>query len=198
MARRTGFVLVLAVVGGLMLVLAAVGAADHGKGKGKSWGKRSVEAKLTGYEETPATLSTPARGKIKLKIRNSTSIEYKLSYSDLPSPTQAHIHFGARALSGGISAWLCESATNPAPAPPAGTPDDVPTCTPAPTGTKVSLTGTILAGDVIGPAGQGIAAGELAELIAAIKAGAAYANVHSTAFPAGEIRGQLGGRHNGN
>src|SRR5262245_60572800 len=192
MARRSGFVLVLAFVGALMLMIVAVGAANHGKGKGKSWGKRSLSAKLTGYEETPATLSTPARGKIRLKIRNSTSIEYKLSYSDLAAPTQAHIHFGARALSGGISAWLCDSATNPAPTPPAGTTDDVPVCTPAPTGTKVTLTGTITAGDIIGPTGQGIAAGELSELIAAIQAGAAYANVHSPAFPGGEIRGQLG------
>src|SRR5262245_20849560 len=191
MARRSSFILVLAVVGGLMLMLAAVGAANHGKGKGKSWGKRSVEAKLTGYEETPATLSTPARGKIRLKIRNDTSIEYKLSYSNIAVPTQAHIHFGARALTGGISAWLCDSATNPAPARPAPTVDDVPVCTPAPTGTKVTLTGEITAGDIVGPAGQGIAAGELAELIAAIRAGAAYANVHSSVFGGGEIRGQL-------
>jgi hypothetical protein len=185
MARRTGLVTILAIVGAVVLgVLASVGAAGHGKSK-------SVEAKLSGYEETPATLSTAARGKIKLKIRNSTSIEYKLSYSGVPAPTQAHIHFGARALSGGISAWLCDTATNAAPAPPAPAVDDVPVCPPAPNGTKVSVSGTITAPDIIGPAAQGIAAGELAELIAAIKAGAAYANVHTTGFPLGEIRGQL-------
>jgi CHRD domain len=187
MARRTGLVTILAIVGVVVIgVLASVGAAGHGK-------SRSVEAKLTGYEETPATLSTAARGKIKLKIRNSTSIEYKLSYSTL-TPTQGHIHFGARALSGGISAWLCDTAAVPAPAPPAGTVDDVPLCPAAAAGTKVTVTGTITAGDIVGPAAQGIAAGELAELVAAIKAGAAYANLHSAAFPQGEIRGQLDNR----
>jgi CHRD domain len=191
MARRTGVVMTIAIVGAFALVLTSVGVAGHGHGKGNS---RSVEAKLTGYEETPLTLSSPARGKIKLKIRNSTSIEYRLSYSTL-TPTQGHIHFGARALSGGISAWLCDSATNPAPTPPAGTVDDVPLCPAAAAGTKVTVTGTITAGDIIGPAGQGIAAGELSELIAAIKAGAAYANLHTVAFPGGEIRGQLDRKH---
>lgn len=44
---------------------------------------------------------------------------------------------------------------------------------------------------VVGPSGQGIAAGELSELLAAMKAEVAHANVHSTTFPGGEIRGQV-------
>ncbi|HEX9821407.1 MAG TPA: CHRD domain-containing protein [Methylomirabilota bacterium] len=39
--------------------------------------------------------------------------------------------------------------------------------------------------------GQGILAGEFEEVVAAIRAGRTYANVHSAAFPPGEIRGQL-------
>jgi hypothetical protein len=42
-----------------------------------------------------------------------------------------------------------------------------------------------------GPAGQGIAAGELSELIAAIRAGRTYVNVHTNKHPGGEIRGQV-------
>ena len=53
------------------------------------------------------------------------------------------------------------------------------------------MTGTVVPADVIGPAGQGIAAGEFDELVAAIRAGRTYANVHSTKFPPGEIRGQI-------
>jgi len=42
---------------------------------------------------------------------------------------------------------------------------------------------------------QQILAGDFDEIIALIRAGAAYANVHSNLSPGGEIRGQL--RHGG-
>ena len=48
-----------------------------------------------------------------------------------------------------------------------------------------------MAASVVGPTAQGIAPGEFAEVIRAIRAGAAYANMHTTAFPAGEIRDQV-------
>ena len=60
-----------------------------------------------------------------------------------------------------------------------------------------TVTGTIRPVDVIGPAGQGIAAGEFDELVQALRDGFAYANVHSSLVPAGEIRGQLGDRSHG-
>jgi hypothetical protein len=82
-------------------------------------------------------------------------------------------------LSGGISLFLCSNLGNG----PAGTQ----TC--PQTGT---VTGTLTAAQVIGPAAQGIPPGDLADMIKAMRNGAAYANVHSTQFPAGEIRGPLG------
>lgn len=60
-------------------------------------------------------------------------------------------------------------------------------CPPPP----ATIKGTITAADVIGPAAQGIAPGELGELMQAIRAGVTCANVHSTKFPNGEIRSQL-------
>jgi hypothetical protein len=45
--------------------------------------------------------------------------------------------------------------------------------------------------DVIGPAGQGLAAGEFAELVRAMRAGMTYANVHTNKHPGGDIRGQI-------
>jgi len=66
-----------------------------------------------------------------------------------------------------------------------------PFCPAAPGGT---VTGNITVANVIaaGTASQQIAAGELAEVVAAIRAGVAYVNVHATPLnPGGEVRGQI-------
>jgi len=189
MTRRTGVVAIVAIVGAFALVLTSVGIAGHGNGK-----RRSAEAKLIGYEEVPA-VSTAAKGKIKLKIRNGTTgtIEYRLSYSGLSATaTQAHIHFAQKGVNGGIVLWLCDSATNNSPV------ADTPACPAGNTPTKETVSGTldaadvqaIMAGSPPAPA-QGIAAGELTEVLAALKAGVTYANVHTGTFPGGEIRAQL-------
>jgi hypothetical protein len=145
---------------------------------------RELQASLDGYQETP-TLSTPGHGRFRARI-NADSIEYTLSYADLDGGdsakvTQAHIHLGRPAIAGGISAWLCQTATNPSPNP------ATPTC-PDRAGT---VSGTIRAADVVGPTGQGIAAGEFDELVRALRASATYANVHTVLRPAGEIRGRI-------
>jgi hypothetical protein len=59
------------------------------------------------------------------------------------------------------------------------------------------VSGTITPASVVGPAAQGIATGEFGELVRALRAGAAYANVHTTTFPAGEIRGQISDNDHG-
>ena len=143
---------------------------------------RRIEARLSGYEETPSTISTTGRGSFTAVATSTGEIAYELSYSNLESDiTQAHIHFGRPGLSGGIAAWLCGTPTNPGP-----TGNLPPQCE---LGTDGTVSGTITAAQVIGPAGQGIAAGEFEELLDAIRAGATYANVHTTGRPSGEIRG---------
>jgi hypothetical protein len=94
--------------------------------------------------------------------------------------TQAHIHFSPRGVNGGISAFLCTNLGNG----PSGTP----ACPGTSSGT---ISGTITAAKIIGPAAQNIAAGQFGRLLNAIKNNVAYANVHSSMFPAGEIRGQI-------
>jgi CHRD domain-containing protein len=53
------------------------------------------------------------------------------------------------------------------------------------------VSGSIVASDVVGPAGQGIAPGEFSELVRAMKGGLTYSNVHTQTFGSGEIRGQI-------
>ena len=85
-------------------------------------------------------------------------------------------------VTGPISVFLCTNlgngpaGTQPCPAPPA------------------TISGTITAVDVTNLANErGISAGEFDELLAAIRAGATYVNVHSTRWPGGEIRSQIDG-----
>jgi CHRD domain len=154
-------------------------------------GPNSIRERLSGYEEDPLVLSTTGSGDFRAHIRTNKDqrISYKLSYAGLEGAiTQAHIHFGGRAQSGGIIAWLCG---NPSPAivPPPGTQ----TCPAQP----ATISGTIRPPDVVGPAGQGIAPGEFAELVNAIRADVTYVNVHTDKYPGGEIRAQLEQRRKG-
>jgi CHRD domain len=153
-------------------------------------GGKDASAELTGYQEVPA-ISTSGNGTFKARIdRNGQEISYRLSYSDLEADVQqAHIHMGQRAVNGAIVVFLCSNigtgppGTQACPGPREGTvegtitPDDV-----------LDITGATPP-----PGGQGIEAGAFDELVDAIKAGTTYANVHSMRWPAGEIRGQLGG-----
>jgi CHRD domain len=144
-------------------------------------GGKQLSEQLTGYEETPLALSTPGEGRFRVHIdKAEEEIGYRLRYAGLEAAvSQAHIHFGARAQSGGVSVFLCTNLGNG----PAGTQP----CPPAP----ATITGTIVPADVIGPAAQGIDAGEFDELVDAVRAGATYVNVHTEKYPAGEIRAQL-------
>jgi hypothetical protein len=132
-------------------------------------------------------VSTAASGKFVAEIdEENKEIHYKLSYKGLEGTvTQAHIHFGQRHTTGGIVVWLCQ--TTRVTVPPAAA--SSPTC-PEPDGT---VEGTITPDQVLTVAGQGIAEKEFDELVDAIRAGVTYANVHSTLFTPGEIRGQIPG-----
>jgi hypothetical protein len=147
---------------------------------------QTVRARLSGYQETLLTLNTTASGEFTARIRDGeTAIDYELTYRDTGSAvTQAHIHFGRPAITGGIVLFLCTNLT-----PPSGVPIP-PACPAAP----ATVTGTLTAADVIAVGGQGIDSGTagFAQILRAIRAGAAYANVHTTGRPSGEIRGSLG------
>jgi len=182
MTRRMRLLAVGAIT--VVTALAAGSAAMADDGDARGGGVFFVREQLSGYAENP-TLSTAGEGQFRAVFNERTQeITYTLSYANLEGTvTQAHVHFGNPWVNGGISVFLCTNLGNG----PAGTQ----ACPPAP----ATITGTLRPADVIGPPAQGIAAGEFAELVAAVRAGATYANVHSTLYPAGEIRAQLEHHH---
>lgn len=166
----------------LLLSAIAFFTAPTVLGQGAPGNARFVKSDvLTGYQETvnppagPGSISTVGTGEFVAEIDDETeTITYELTYSGLEggAVTQAHIHFGARSTTGGVSAFLC--AGSKPPCPPFGT-----------------VTGVITAADIIGPTGQGIEPGSFAELARAMRSGVTYVNVHTTRWPSGEIRGQI-------
>lgn len=141
---------------------------------GPVFAQTTIGGAMRGYQEAPS-VSTAGTGIFVAKIdAGETTINYQLSYSNLEgTATASHIHIAQPGVNGGIVAALCGAGGKPA-CPASGT-----------------VTGSITAADILALPPQGIAAGELAEVIAAIRAGVAYVNLHSDAFPSGEIRGQI-------
>ena len=173
--KKFRFVAAIAIVAIGMLGVTAVAVAGGGKGK---------TATLTGFEEVPA-LSTPGVGTFRSTIGPGQEIHYTLTFSGLESAaTQAHIHFENATNAGPIVVFLCSNLGN------------------GPVGTQAGpaaggiIQGTLRPADIgAGAAGQGLAAGEFAEFVRALRAGATYVNVHSVGRPTGEIRAQLGDVH---
>ena len=183
---------------GVVVGFAVSAAADDNDPGGFNRAQRVFRAELVGFNEVPS-VSTAAHGRFYAVLnKEETELSYWLNFSGLTVPTsQSHIHFGQHHTNGGIVVWLCE-----------GTLQSPATSTPAcgPAGSKEGqvsgvITATEVTGLAVGTLNQGISPGEFAELIAAMRAGAAYANVHSgsantaptpnVGFPGGEIRGQI-------
>jgi hypothetical protein len=140
-------------------------------------------ARLSGYNETPKAINSPGTGTFTASLDNQAqTLTYTLTYSGLSSQVrQAHIHFGNFFGSGqGVALFLCTNLGNG----PAGTPA-------CPGTTSGTVTGTLHPADVQAIADQGLAAGDWNSVVKAIRAGVAYANVHTANWPAGEIRAQL-------
>jgi CHRD domain-containing protein len=170
----------LFVLTGILVVGLAVGsfalAGDKPLKPPKFGGAKTFSAKLIGYQETPLTLSTAGFGDFRAKLVNDTTLRYVLRFTDLEGGNVlfAHVHIGQRGTTGGVMFFLCGGGGKPA----------------CPNSPGV-VEGTVTPANVIGPAGQGVAAGEFDEAIRAMRAGYAYANVHTVTYPTGEIRGQI-------
>jgi CHRD domain-containing protein len=137
-------------------------------------------ATLIGAEEVPP-INTAGTGNFEMTIQPG-AITFSLTFSDLSSPLAvAHLHFAPTKVNGGVMIFLCGGG---------GQPD-------CPATTEGTITGTITAANVTGPAAQGIAAGDLDSALEAVRDGLSYANMHTANFGGGEIRGQVrrGGGH---
>src|SRR5262249_32934378 len=172
-------------VAAAVVVVGVLGSATFALAHGG--GKDIKGDHLNAYAVTPI-LSTYSTGSFTAKIDDKAhKIAYPLSYSGREGAVrQAHIHIGRPAIAGGIMAWLCQTATNPSPTP--GTP----TCP-----QSGSVSGTLTPASVLAVPTQDVAAGNWQEFVDAIRNQAAYANVHTSKFPAGEIRAQLRTRGHG-
>lgn len=146
-----------------------------------AWAKDKVHVRLQSFSEVPA-ISSAADGRFKAVIKGDEgTVDYQLIYDGLEGEVrQAHLHMGQHGANGGIMVWLCQTSFNPDPT------GLAPTCPQSGT-----VTGTLTMANVVGPSGQGVDAAEFGAMVQAIRKGAAYANVHTTKFPSGELRGQL-------
>ncbi|HXF95158.1 MAG TPA: CHRD domain-containing protein [Gemmatimonadales bacterium] len=141
---------------------------------------------LSGDEEAPAR-ATRARGNATFQLNAAgDALTYRLIVANIENAFMAHIHQGPAGINGPIVVWLYPS-TAPVPGPVGQGRID-----------GVIAEGTISAANLVGPlVGQ-----DLSALVADLKAGNAYVNVHTNDgvapantgpgdFPGGEVRGQI-------
>jgi hypothetical protein len=156
-------------------------------------------ARLNGFRELgglnaeTGAIRSNASGTLHLHLdKNANMATFTLTYTDVGTTapgtgtvTQAHIHFGKVYGTGGILVFFCTNLGNG----PAGT-----QACPANSGT---ITGTFTPASVRAIAGQNVVAGDFDALVDALRSNTAYANIHTTGFGAGEIRGQIRKDHGG-
>jgi hypothetical protein len=133
---------------------------------------------LTGDNERPIPVVTNAQGQAILKLsKDGESLHFKLNVANIENVTMAHLHLGPAEGIGAVVVWLY----------PGGPPPQL-----LPGRSQGTLAeGTITADDLVGPLeGQ-----SLDDLVDAIEEGNIYVNVHTSAYPGGEIRGQLEHNH---
>jgi hypothetical protein len=167
----------------LVVVVAALAGGSYAVARGDGSGSR-FSARLDGWQEAPSQV-TSGDGSFRARVTRvggDLAIQYVLRYEDLEGPAgAAHIHIGSKHENGAVSAFLCGG--NEAPCPP----------------TEGEVEGVILRGEVSpggSSTGQGVAPGEIEDLIRAMRRGETYANVHTFGgppprAPGGEIRGQI-------
>ncbi len=188
--RSLGFRLTLAV----LLVLAVASNAGLTVRAQNDDESNVFRARLSTFREV-GPKATGATGIFFAELNDaSDQLTWRFKWDGLTGPPLfAHLHFAMAGVNGPVMTFLCGG--------PNGNPD-VPPKPACPQATSGEITGTTTAQDILkldapGPNDAGVKLHEFNALIAAIREGDAYANMHTARFPAGEIRGQLHApRHN--
>jgi CHRD domain len=126
-------------------------------------------ARLSGANEVPAR-GTGANGVIGLNVRGNR-VDYSIEVHGISNITGAHLHTGAAGINGPIRIALFPG------------PGSNFTTNPLTPGDGLLYEGSFESTDVTGVS--------YADLLAAMRAGGVYGNVHTTQFPGGEMRGQV-------
>lgn len=138
----------------------------------------TYSARLNGFGEVPPKL-VDGQGKFTGKLSaDGSSISWTITWSGLTGPAgAAHIHFGQPQNTGSVVVFFCGGGGRPA------CPDG-----PDHSGT---VSGTWSAVDILAVPSQNVTAGDFAGFVRILRANLGYANIHTTLFAAGEIRGQV-------
>jgi len=104
-------------------------------------------------------------------VTDGTTVHYTIEVDDITNIVAAHIHSGAAGVNGSIRVFFYGN----------GSPN--PGGAVSFTDKSILVTGSFTAADVTGVS--------FADLLNQMRNGTAYTNVHTTAFPGGEMRGQI-------
>ncbi len=131
----------------------------------------NFRAHLSGDQEVHEVVSNATGQAIFQLSKDGTELSYKLIVANIDNVRMAHIHVAATGVNGPIRVWLYPSAP--------------------PMMVIPGTTNGILAEGVITAAN--LAGQPLSALIELMQEGNTYVNVHTDAYPPGEIRGQIFG-----
>lgn len=125
-----------------------------------------VQMDLSGAEEVPP-VTTEAFGNFRWVLYRNGTVTWRLTVRNIVAMTMAHIHRAAKGSNGGVQLWLVDKRSSP-----------------LTTAREVFHTQMIPFPTFNG----GYTPTTFVELV---RNGSLYVNVHTTAKPGGEIRGQL-------
>jgi len=155
-----------------VLLVAAIVAILAAVSMGTSTAQQTSWVAYMSAADTVPRATSQATGTAIFQM-TPAGIAYWVYLNGITNVMMGHIHIGAPGAAGPVAVWLY-----PAAPPPVAIPGSY---------SGLVASGTITAANFVGP----LANQPMSALVNAITAGNAYANFHTPAYPAGEIRGVI-------